>query len=74
MRLITGMTIALLGIIYLGMFSFASEGYGYSGYDGYDSGPSFWYFGGPRYFPNRSVRNGSIGGPGDRGAGIHYGK
>ncbi|MEQ5834763.1 hypothetical protein EB809_01220 [Marinobacter sp. R17] len=74
MRLGTGVTLALLGVIYLALFSFSNDGYGYTGYNGYSHGPSFWYFGGPSYYPNRSLRNGSLGGPGDRGAGIHYGK
>lgn len=74
MRLKTGITLALLALVYLGLFSCSSNGYGYAGYNGYDNGPSFWYFGGPRYYPSRSVRNQSLGGPGDRGTGIHYGK
>ncbi|GAA3568185.1 MAG: hypothetical protein MI794_20000 [Pseudomonadales bacterium] len=75
MPLKTGVALALLAVIYLGLFSCSSHGYGYAGYGGYHNGPSMWYFGGPRhYYTNQSIRNQSLGGPGDRGSGIHYGK
>lgn len=69
--LITG---GILGVVYLGLFSFSSSGYGYAGHGGYNHGPSFFYFGGTSFYPNRSVRNGSVGGPGGRGQGLQYGK
>lgn len=74
MRLTTLITAVVLGALYFGLFSYSASGYGYAGYNGYHHGPSFWYFGGPRYYPNRSLRNASLGGPGGRGSGIHYGK
>jgi len=65
---------AVVAGIYLLLFSVSARGYGYSGYGGYHNGPSFWYFGGSRYhYPSRSLREGSIGGPGRRG-GISGGK
>lgn len=70
-KLIIIWIVAVLAMIYLSLFSYSSEGYGYPGYHG---GPSFWYFGGPHYYPNRSLRRGSLGGPGARGGGVHFGK
>ena len=64
----------VLAFVYLGLFSYSAAGYGYSGYGGYHSGPSFWYFGGPHYYPSRSLRRSSLEGPGTRGGGLHYGK
>lgn len=66
--------IAVLALAYFFLFSLASSGYGYAGYHGYAHGPSFWYFGGPHYYHGASVRNGSLGGPGGRGSGLHGGK
>lgn len=74
MRLFTIGAAAVLALIYFSLFSFASSGYGYAGYQGYHHGPSFWYFGGPHYYRSASVRNGSLGGPGGRGQGLHGGK
>lgn len=53
----------VLGGIYFSLFSSASKGYGYAGYNGYSSGPSFFYFGGPSIYTgnNRSIRSGSGG-------------
>lgn len=65
--------IAVLAIGYLALFPLSAGGYGYAGDDGYDDGPSLFYMGGPKYYPNRSLRNGSVGGPGDR-YGLHAGK
>lgn len=73
-KLIIIWIVAVLAMIYLSLFSYSSEGYGYPGYRGYYGGPSFWYFGGPHYYPNRSLRRGSLGGPGARGGGVHFGK
>lgn len=65
---------AVIAGIYLLLFAASARGYGYSGYGGYHSGPSFWYFGGSRYhYPSQSVRQGSIGGPRGSG-GISAGK
>lgn len=74
MRYFSIIGIAAAALLYFGLFSFASAGYGYAGYHGYHHGPSFWYFGGPRFYPSRSLRNGSPGGPGGRGTGLHGGK
>ena len=63
-----------LTIIYFALFSFARNGYGYVGHGGYHRGPSFWYFGGPRIYTNRSGRSGSIGGASTRGGGPGSGK
>lgn len=49
--------VALLGV-YAVTFAASQSGYGYAGYGmqrendryTYRSGPSFWYFGGPRYY------------------------
>ena len=50
----------------------SARGWGYSGYGGYyHRGPSFWYFGGPSYHPNKSMRSGSRG---TTGGGFHSGK
>lgn len=64
----------LLGGIYLYLFSFASAGYGYMGYNGYNNGPSFWYWGGHHTYYDRSLRSGSISGTGRRGGGPGSGK
>ena len=67
-------TAAILGLIYLVLLGYARNGYGYMGYGGYHSGPSFWYFGGPRIYTNRSTRGGSLGGMSTRGGGPGSGK
>ncbi|MCP4481561.1 MAG: hypothetical protein GY817_01855 [bacterium] len=63
-----------LGLLYLFLFSLSLRGWGYSGYRGYHRGPSFFYWGGPRYYANSSARAGSIGGPSHVGGGPHAGK
>lgn len=66
--------IAIIAVVYLALFAFSTNGYGYPGYAGYHHGASFWYFGGPRYtYPSQSVREGSVGGTGRTG-GIGGGK
>lgn len=66
--------VVVIAVIYFGLFFFSTRGYGYPGYRGYSQGSSFWYWGGPRYYyPSRTVRTGSIGGPGRTG-GIRAGK
>ena len=66
--------IVCLAIIYLLAFRCGSRGWGYTGYNGYNRGPSFWYFGGPRVYHDPSVRTGSLGGPSHRGGGLRGGK
>ena len=65
----------ILAVIYISMLFPASRGYGYMGYYGYHRSPSFFYMGGPRVFHERpSVREGSLGGPGQTGRGLTPGK
>ena len=67
-------TSGIVGFAYLGLMSSASNGYGYMGYRGYSSGPSFFYFGGPRTYYGQNVRSGSVSGSRFRGGGPSYGK
>jgi hypothetical protein len=66
-----------LGLVLAMLFTWAllssTRGYGYMGYHGYHSGPSFFYFGGPRIYPQRSNRTGSVGGSTHRSGGISGG-
>jgi hypothetical protein len=55
-------TIAVMFISYCIAFAYATGGYGYSGYHGYHSGPSFWYWSGTDYYPNRTARYDSASG------------
>ena len=64
----------ILGIIYFSLLSAAANGYGYMGYRGYHSGPSFFYFGGPSTYYDRNVRRGSVSGSRMRGGGPSSGK
>jgi hypothetical protein len=64
----------ILGIIYLALFSLASNGYGYMGYNGYHSGSSFWYWGGATTYTEPSNRSGSINGTNRIGGGPGSGK
>lgn len=65
---------AVIFVVYLLLFSFSAHGYGYPGYNGYASGPSFLYLGGVgHYYGRPSMRTGSLGGPGRTG-GISGGK
>lgn len=67
--------VVVLAIFFVFLLSFSFRGYGYAGYHGYHRGPSFWYFGGPRYYPSSpSVRAGSTSGPSHMGGGVHGGK
>lgn len=67
--------IIVLVLVYVFLFSLSFRGWGYPGYyGGYAYGPSFWYFGGPRYYGSPSVRSGSTGGPSRRGGGPRAGK
>lgn len=63
-----------LGLVYVGLMPFASNVYGYMGYNGYYAGPSFWYFGGPVFSHERSIRNGSVNGTHRMGGGPGSGK
>lgn len=66
--------IGAIAVIYFALFAFSARGYGYPGYNGYHAGPSFWYWGGPRYYySSPDLRDGSLGGPGRTG-GIGAGK
>ncbi len=64
----------ILGIIYFSAFYFGRRGWGYSGYYGYNRGPSWLYWGGANTYHTPSARSGSLGGPGHRGGGIGGGK
>jgi hypothetical protein len=64
-------------------WSLSARGWGYAGYGTRRSdtgsyyghrGPSFFYFGGARYYPTSSARRGSLGGPGAGGLGPGAGK
>ena len=79
--------IGILGAIYATAYAASMRGYGYVGHntyredDGryrYGGGPSFFYFGGSRYYGSGpswgSVRSGSPGGPSVRGGGPGAGK
>lgn len=61
--------IAGVGLLYVALVWLSCDGYGYAGYDDYDTGASFWYFGDVDTFHSRSVRAGSRGGPGVTGGG-----
>ncbi len=64
----------ILGLIYLALFSLASNGYGYMGYNGYHRGSSFWYWGGPTTYTEPSNRGGSVNGTDRIGGGPGSGK
>ena len=66
--------IAAMVIIYLVVLMFSLRGWGYMGYGGYHRGPSFMYWGGPDIHHSRSNRDGSTGGPNNRGGGHSGGK
>ncbi|TAE83371.1 MAG: hypothetical protein EAZ74_06310 [Alphaproteobacteria bacterium] len=64
----------LLTLTYGLLFAPASHGYGYMGYRGYHSGPSFWYWGGPTTYAEPSNRSGSVNGTDRVGGGPGSGK
>jgi hypothetical protein len=66
--------VVLLIVVFLATLLFSLRGWGYMGYYGYNRGPSFWYWGGPKVYHNPSLRNGSTGGPNNRGGGFAGGK
>ena len=67
-------TACVLGLIYLLLLPPANHGYGYMGYYGYHHGPSWWYWGSPTVYHERSVRLSSTGGPHSLGGGPGVGK
>lgn len=66
--------VVILGVGYFSLFPPATKGYGYAGYGGYNSGPSFWYFGGPNFYGEPRNLAGSIGGSNPLGGGPGSGK
>lgn len=64
----------VLIIAFIMAMTYSARGYGYMGYNGYHHGPSFFYMGGPNIYHNRSNRDGSISGSGQRGGGFNGGK
>lgn len=64
----------ILMLLYMVAMPMSCRGWGYPGYYGYHRAGSFWYMGGPSYYPGQSVRTGSAGGPGHRGGGPRGGK
>jgi len=67
--------ISLLSIIFLMAFFSSKDGWGYPGHNNnYVGGTSFFYFGAPNMYRDRSIRDSSINGPGHRGGGISGGK
>jgi hypothetical protein len=63
-----------LAIVFLFATFLSFRGWGYSGYYGWNSGPSWFYWGGPKYYHSPSIRTGSVGGPSHRGGGAGGGK
>lgn len=55
-------TATIRGVIYIALFYFALDGYGYSGHGGFSSGSSRWYWGGPETYRDPSNRAGSLDG------------
>jgi NADH:ubiquinone oxidoreductase subunit 6 (subunit J) len=68
---VTGfMSIAFIIVTY-----FSLQGWGYPGYYGYHQNPSWTYFNGSvEYYPERSLRDGSVYGPNRKGGGPNSGK
>jgi hypothetical protein len=64
----------VLGAMYIGLMVLSMRGFGYVGYNGYDEGPSWFYFSDVKTQRSPSVRSGSRGGPSVHGGGIHSGK
>jgi len=63
-----------LALIYVYALSISLKGWGYTGYNDYNSGSSFFYYSGPTTYSSPSNRDGSIGGPNNRGGGYSGGK
>ncbi len=68
------LTSLALGIGYVSLMPAAASGYGHMGYYGYHRGPSFFYWGGPSTYYDRSIRSGSVSGSTVRGGGPGSGK
>ncbi len=69
-----GLLVAM-GIVFIVLLLFSMRGWGYMGYNGWNSGPSGMYWGGARnVYYGRSHREGSISGSGTRGGGFGSGK
>ena len=66
--------IAALGVLFIVFWWFSTKGFGYMGYRPYAQGPSMLYWGEPNWHENPSLRNGSTGGPSNRGGGHGSGK
>lgn len=67
-------TAVILGVIYLLLFMPAANGYGYSGYHGFNTRASRWYWNGVEEYHERSSRAESINGPNLLGGGPESGK
>ncbi|MCY4045579.1 MAG: hypothetical protein OXE99_10925 [Cellvibrionales bacterium] len=65
---------AVLVVLLFIAFFYSLRGHGYTGYNGYHHGPSFFYWGGPKTYHERSHRYGSLGGINHRGGGFSGGK
>lgn len=70
---LTGLVVAM-AVVYIFVLIISVNGWGYMGYNGYHRGPSFMYWGGPDIHHEKSVRDGSVGGPNSRGGGFSGGK
>jgi hypothetical protein len=66
--------IVSMAVVYFLLLMISMRGWGYIGYGGYNRGPSFWYWGGPNIHHSPSTRDGSLGGPNNRGGGYSGGK
>ncbi len=67
--------LAAMGIVFVVLLLFSMRGWGYMGYNGWNSGASAMYWGGARNVHyGRSHREGSISGSGTRGGGFGSGK
>lgn len=67
-------TSTILATIYLVLFYFAIDGYGYSGHDNFNAHASRWYWGGPQTYHEPSNRAGSVDGTSRLGGGPEAGK
>ncbi|HEV7321414.1 MAG TPA: hypothetical protein VGO04_22650 [Ensifer sp.] len=67
-------TATILSAIYLVLFYFALDGYGYSGHGGSHARASRWYWGGPETFHDPNNRAGSVDGTNRLGGGPESGK
>lgn len=70
---IIGVSIAI-AIIYILITPMARAGFGYMGYYGYHSDPSFLYWNSSQYYYDKSARSGSVKGASSRSGGPGRGK